>query len=66
VFWSPLRCSQAEFAPVTLSNGTVLSPESLLDTLQNETIDAIRDNRSQDFDKLASVWAQLNGNCGVF
>jgi hypothetical protein len=41
-FWSPLRCSGVSFDPITLSNGVTLSPESLLDTLMNQTVQAIR------------------------
>lgn len=63
-FWSPLRCSGVSFATVTLSNGVQLSPESLLDTLVTQTNLAIRENRANDQDALASIWALLNGHCG--
>lgn len=63
-YWSMLRCSGVDFAPVTLSNGVVLSPDSLLDDLVNQTVLAIKSNASADYEKLASVWAQLNGKCG--
>lgn len=63
VFWSPLRCSGVSFAPVTLSNGVTFTIESLLDTLMNETVGAIRDNRQQDYDALAGIWSALNGRC---
>lgn len=64
VFWSPLRCSQVSFTSMTLSNSIVFTPESLLDTLMNQTVQAIRDNRQQDYDELANLWSLLNGRCG--
>jgi hypothetical protein len=63
-FWSPLRCSQVSFTSVTLSNGLTFTPESLLDTLMNQTVQAIRENRQQDYDELANLWALINGKCG--
>jgi hypothetical protein len=66
VFWSPLRCSNIQFAQVSLSNGVVLNVESLLDTLMTQTVLAIRENRTQDYDELATIWGILNGTCGVF
>ncbi|MDQ3010426.1 MAG: hypothetical protein M3X11_06955, partial [Acidobacteriota bacterium] len=62
-FWSPLRCSGINFTPVTLSNGVTLSRDSLLDTLFNESLKAIRDNRTQDMIPLANIIALLNGRC---
>lgn len=64
VFWSPLRCSQVSFSSVTISNSTVFTPESLLDTLMSQTVQAIRENRQQDYDELANLWSLLNGRCG--
>ena len=63
-YWSMLSCSGADFAPVTLSNGVVLSPASLLNDLVDQTVLAIKGNASADYEKLAGVWAQLNGRCG--
>lgn len=63
VYWSPLRCSGVRFDPITLSNGVTFTPDSLLDTLMNQTVLAIRESRSQDYDDLAIIWAMLNGKC---
>ncbi|MDX2034801.1 MAG: SdrD B-like domain-containing protein [Blastocatellia bacterium] len=63
-YWSMLRCSGVDFAPVTLSNGVVLSPDSLLNDLVDQTVFAIKGNGSADYEKLASIWALLNGKCG--
>ncbi|MEK7832209.1 MAG: SdrD B-like domain-containing protein [Acidobacteriota bacterium] len=64
VFWSALSCSGVSFAPVTLSNGVTLSPSSLLDTLNTQSVLAIKQNRHADMFLLADVWAQVNGRCG--
>ncbi|MBP6822078.1 MAG: hypothetical protein KA368_11075 [Acidobacteria bacterium] len=64
VFWSALSCSGVSFAPVTLSNGVTLSPSSLLDTLNTQSVLAIKENRHADMFLLADVWAQVNGRCG--
>jgi hypothetical protein len=63
-FWSPLSCSGIAFAPVTLSNGVTLAPNTLLDTLVTQTNLAIKQNRLNDMGALASIWALLNGRCG--
>lgn len=63
VYWSPLRCSGLNFAPVTLSNGVTLSSDSLLDTLVMQVTLAIKENRSQDFSTLAAILAMLNERC---
>ena len=65
-FWSALSCSRVSFAPVTLSNGVTLSPISLLDTLNTQTVLAIKENRHADMFLLADIWALLNGKCGTF
>jgi hypothetical protein len=62
-YWSPLRCSGVFFAPVTLSNGVVLDPDSLLDTLYMQTQQAIRQNRFADFASLAQILTLLNRRC---
>jgi len=41
VYWSPLHCSGISFAPITLSNGVTFTPDSLLDTLMNQTVQAV-------------------------
>jgi hypothetical protein len=63
VFWSPLRCSGLAFAPVTLTNGVTLSPDSLMDTLITQTQLAIRENRPADMSAIAQILALLNGRC---
>ncbi|HEX9000203.1 MAG TPA: SdrD B-like domain-containing protein [Blastocatellia bacterium] len=63
-FWSPLSCSGIAFAPVTLSNGVTLAPNSLLDTLVMQTTLAIKENRLNDMGTLADIWKLLNGRCG--
>lgn len=62
VFWSMLSCYNITFAPVTLSNGFVLSPASMLNDLFEQAQLAIRQNRTADMDKLALVFDLLNGN----
>lgn len=62
-FWSALSCSNASFAPVTLSNGVTLAPSSLLDTLNTESVLAIKQNRHADMILLADIWAAVNGQC---
>ena len=64
VFWSPLHCSQVSFSAITMSNGMTFTPDTLLDTLMNETVLCIRQNRQQDYDELANMWSLLNGQCG--
>lgn len=62
-YWSPLRCSGLNFAPVTLTNGYVFTPDTLLNDLMLQAQAAIRENRSADFQALANLLAQLNGRC---
>lgn len=62
-FWSPLRCSGITFAPVTLSNGITLTPDSLIDTLFMQTQQAIRENRTADMGKLSTIIKLLNTRC---
>lgn len=63
-FWSALSCSGISFSPVTLSNGVTLAPDSLLDTLNTQTVLAIKENRLNDMTALAGIWRLLNGRCG--
>lgn len=62
-FWSVLSCSNVSFAPVTLSNGVTLAPSSLLDTLNTQSVLAIKQNRHADMFLLADIWAAVNGQC---
>ncbi|MFN0109056.1 MAG: SdrD B-like domain-containing protein [Blastocatellia bacterium] len=63
-FWSAISCSRVSFSPVTLSNGVTLSPSSLLDTLNTQSVLAIKQNRHADMFLLADIWALFNGQCG--
>lgn len=58
---SELNGYGVSFASVTLSNGATITVNSTLGDLFEETLDAIRDNRSTDFGPLTQIWAQLNG-----
>jgi len=62
VFWSMLSCYNINFASVTLSNGVILSPASMLNDLFEQAQLAIRQNRTADMDKIALVFDLLNGN----
>jgi len=62
VFWSMLGCYQINFAPVMLSNGFTLSPDSMLNDLFEQAQLAIRENRTADMAALASIFDLLNGN----
>jgi hypothetical protein len=62
-FWSPLKCSGLHFDPITLSNGVVLSPDTLLDTLNTQAQLAIRQNRTADMAAIAQILALLNARC---
>src|SRR5262249_20965970 len=62
-FWSPLRCSGVSFGEITLSNGFKFTPNSLLADLNDQTVLAIKANRSADYEALARIWAMLNGRC---
>src|SRR5262249_17376033 len=62
-YWSPLGCSGVSFGEITLSNGFKFSPSSLLNDLVVQTALAIKENRSADYEALASIWEMLNGRC---
>jgi len=62
-YWSPLRCSGVFFRPVTLSNGVMLNPDSLIDTLYMQAQLAIRQNRTQDLGPIAQILMLLNSRC---
>ena len=62
VFWSMLSCYNINFAPVTLSNGAMLSPASMLNELFDQAQLAIRQNRTADMAQLALIFDLLNGN----
>lgn len=61
-FWSMLGCYQISFAPVTLSNGAAISPNSMLNDLFQQSQLAILENRTADMNALAAIFDLLNGN----
>jgi hypothetical protein len=61
--WSPLHCSGIDFQPVTLSNGVTITPNSLLNTLYVESVNAIKQNRTVDMVPLAQILKLLNSKC---
>lgn len=60
--WTNLSCYGFNFAPVTLSNGFVLSPNSMVKDLFQQSFLASQQNRFVDFQALANVLALFNGN----
>ncbi len=62
-YWSPLRCTGLNFAPVTLSNGYIITPDTLLNDLVLQTQATIRENRIVDMQALADLLAVLNTKC---
>ncbi|MGH9842242.1 MAG: SdrD B-like domain-containing protein [Blastocatellia bacterium] len=62
-YWSPLSCSGVSFGEITLSTGYKFTPGSLLNDLVEQTVVAVKENRSADYEKLATLWAMLNGRC---
>jgi PKD repeat protein len=62
VMWSMIGCYRITFAPVRLSNGAVISPDSMLNDLFEQGFEAIRENRTADMRVLADLFELLNGN----
>jgi hypothetical protein len=60
--WTNLSCYGFNFAPVTLSNGFVLSPNSMVKDLFQQAYLAAVQNRFVDFQALANLLALFNGN----
>jgi hypothetical protein len=60
--WTNLSCYGFSFAPVTLSNGFVLSPNSMVKDLFMQAYLAAVQNRFVDFQALANILALFNGN----
>jgi hypothetical protein len=63
--WSNISCSGGglkNFAPVTLSNGVVITPNSMLKEMFMQAESAIRQNRTVDMIPLATLFDLLNGN----
>lgn len=63
VLWSSFRCSGVTFQPVTLSNGVVITPDSVINVLYQETFTAVTQGRIDDQLKLAQIMALLNDRC---
>lgn len=60
--WTNLSCYGFSFAPVTLSNGVTLSPNSMIKDLYMQAFLAAQQNRQLDFAALANLFALFNGN----
>lgn len=62
VLWANLGCPGllGDFQPIPLSNGFVLSPDSMLKDLFIQTQLALQQNRTADFPALTNLFAQLN------
>jgi uncharacterized repeat protein (TIGR01451 family) len=52
----------ADFAPVRLSNGAALTPDSTLGELFGQALAAVREDRAADMDALASLLAAFNAH----
>jgi hypothetical protein len=62
VLWTNLSCYGINFAPVTLSNGFVLSPGGMVKDLFMQAQLAATQNRAADFAALATLLDLFNGN----
>lgn len=60
--WSSLSCYGFSFAPVTLSNGVVITTNSMVKDLFMQAYLASIQNRQVDFLPLANLFALFNGN----
>ncbi len=60
--WSNLSCYGFSFAPVTLSNGVVITTNSMVKDLFYQAYLASIQNRHVDFLPLANLFALFNGN----
>ncbi|HMZ21935.1 MAG TPA: hypothetical protein PLD20_28640, partial [Blastocatellia bacterium] len=63
VLWAGLSCYGLDFTPITLSNGTTLSPESMLkDLFMQARFAATNQARTDaDLNALSNLFARLNG-----
>lgn len=61
----PLTCYNLKFEPVTMSNGFVLTPDSLLKDLYREARLSIFSNNAQDQLAVAKIFDMLNGNSSL-
>ena len=62
VLWAGLSCYNLNFAPVRLSNGVVLSRDSMVKDLFMQCQLAVIENRFADFGPLAALLDLFNGN----
>jgi hypothetical protein len=62
VLEGPLTCYNLNFDPITLSNGFVLSPDSLLKDVYREARQSIFSNNVQDQIAMTKILDLLNGN----
>jgi hypothetical protein len=62
ILWSNLSCYMLMFQPVTLGNGATISQDSMLKDLFEQTLFAIKANRTADMTKLTAIWQMLNGD----
>ncbi len=62
VQWANLSCYGFSFAPVRLSNGVVITTNSMVKDLFYQAYLASLENRSVDFLPLANLFALFNGN----
>jgi hypothetical protein len=60
--WANLSCYQITFAPITLSSGAVLTPNSMVKELYMHLTAAVQGRRVDDLIKLTQVLDLLNGN----
>ena len=60
---SKLGCYGIHFAPLTLSEGTTITPNSSLGMLMEKARQTARSGSVEDLTLLANLFAQLNGNC---
>jgi Common central domain of tyrosinase/Bacterial Ig domain len=59
---SMLTCYGISFAPVQLSNGVTITPNSMLRKLILQALAAMSENRAEDMGKLADIFFLLNGD----
>lgn len=60
--WSSIGCYGKLIPKTQLSNGKVLSGDSMLKEVFEQALAAIKENRTADMTKIANIFAILNGN----
>jgi len=63
---SKLSCYGINFAPVALSQGTAITPNTTLGTLMDLARSTARSSSGADLTALGNLFAQFNGNCKRF